>query len=254
MVFVAGCGARRLALPTDSGTPLPEFADIHMRVSEVCRGVRTLTGELTLSGRAGDDRVPRVNVESGFKQPALMRLDMRGPLGPTVATLAANGKSTTLILNRERRYVTGVRASEILGAMIGVTLEPPDLQAMLTGCVVPSPKPTAGRRHENGWASIDLEGGAVVYLQPVGQTGWRVRAGRRDEWRVEYPEWSEGASFPQKLVLRSEMPVRVEITASVSDVETNANLNDDPFTVQPPKDFAPLTIEELREAGPLGSQ
>src|SRR5688572_1959641 len=89
-LVLAGCGARQITLPADAGMPLPDFAEIHARVSEACRNVRTLTAELSLSGRAGAERVSRVTVDAGFKRPSMMRLDMRGPLGPTIAALASN--------------------------------------------------------------------------------------------------------------------------------------------------------------------
>jgi hypothetical protein len=40
-----------------------------------------------------------------------------------------------------------------------------DLQAILTGCVVPAPQATDGAATCNGWASIDLSGGATLYVQ-----------------------------------------------------------------------------------------
>ena len=90
-------------------------------------------------------------------------------------------------------------AEEILGALTGVTLAPADLQAILTGCVVPAPKPVGGRLHQNGWASIDLAGGATMYLRRKG--AWQMRAGRRNGWEVEYPSWQ--GTFPQVVRLRS---------------------------------------------------
>lgn len=249
----AGCGARRISLPTDAGAPLQDFQAAAASATEACRGVRTLTAELSLSGRAGPDRVPRATIEAGFKQPSMMRLDMRGPIGPTVATLGANGASATLILNRERRFISSAGPAEILGALIGVTLEPADLLAMLTGCVAPAPAATAGRRHGNGWASIDLQGGDTLYLAPAGG-GWRVRAGQRAGWRVEYPGWTAQSMFPPTVVLSSSTPVVVEIRTTVSELATNADLDDEPFTVTPPREYDPVTLDELRETGPLRSR
>jgi hypothetical protein len=192
-------------------------------------------------------------VEAGFKRPSMMRLDMRGPIGPTAATLAASGSAATLILHRDRRFVTGTSPGAILGALIGVTLDPGDLLAMLTGCVAPAPSATGGRRHTNGWASVDLEGGGALYLQPAGG-GWRVRAGQRDGWRVDYPDWTAQSLFPPRVVLSSDAPLMVEIRTTVSDVATNADLGDEPFTVTPPREYDPVTLDELRETGPLRSR
>ncbi|MBI4266658.1 MAG: hypothetical protein HY657_20000, partial [Acidobacteria bacterium] len=61
-----------MALPTDPGTPFPEFALVHAQVAAGCAGARTLTAELGLSGRAGGQRV-RGRVIAGFERPASMR-------------------------------------------------------------------------------------------------------------------------------------------------------------------------------------
>src|SRR5688500_1018285 len=56
-VSLAGCGARSAALPTDPGTPFADFAQVHAQLTEACRGVKTLTSELALAGRAGEQRL-----------------------------------------------------------------------------------------------------------------------------------------------------------------------------------------------------
>jgi outer membrane lipoprotein-sorting protein len=251
LVSAAGCGARRLALPTDAGTGLADFAPIHAAVSDACRGVRTLTTVLSLSGRAGDDRLGG-DVHTGIRRPAEMRLEGVDPFGRTVFLLVSDGLGATLLLEdeaREARVVRHTRADEILGALIGVALAPADLQAVLTGCVVPDPRAVGGRVHQNGLISIDLEGGAQLYLQRSGGT-WRVRAARRDNWEVQYVEWPEGARFPRRVLLLSETPVRVELRAALSDVQANVELPDAAFTLEVPPDATPLSLDILRESGP----
>jgi hypothetical protein len=105
--------------------------------------------------------------------------------------------------------------------------------------------------HANGWASIDLDGGATVYLQRMGS--WRVRAARRNAWEVDYPMW-EGM-FPQAIRLRSvNEPANVDMSATLSQVEVNVDINPSAFAVDVPGSATPLSIEELREAGPLGEK
>ena len=81
-----------------------------------------------------------------------------------------------LLLPRDERVVRGESAEAILGALTGVTLGPADLQALLTGCILPESKPVGGRLHANGWASIDLAGGATMYLRRMG--AWQITARR----------------------------------------------------------------------------
>ena len=128
-------------------------------------GVRTLTAELALSGRAGRQKL-RGRVVAGFARPSSMRLEGVAPFGPPAFILASRGDTAVLLLPRDSRVLRGAPAEDILGALTGVTLGPDDVQAILTGCVVPAPQATGGRLHGNGWASLDLAGGATLYLQP----------------------------------------------------------------------------------------
>ena len=213
-----------------------------------CSGVRTLTAELGLSGRAGDQRL-RGPIVAGFERPSSMRLEAVGLLGRRVFTLVARDGSGTLLLEGEARILRNAPPDAILAALTGVNLSPGDLQAILTGCVVPSPRPTAGRLHGNGLASIDLESGATIYLQRQANQ-WRLRAARRNGWQIEYAAW-EG-QFPRSVRLESASPdARVDLTTTISQLETNTDLDPAAFRVDAPAGARPLTLEELRQAGPL---
>jgi hypothetical protein len=245
-----GCGPRRISIPTDPGTPLPDFARIHADVSAACRGVRTLTAVLSLSGRAAGQSLGGT-VSAGFERPGSMLLELRrGPFGSLGFVFAASGSGATLYLPRENGVVRDVAADEILGALTGVTLAPDDLLAILTGCVVPSPAPARGRVHGNGWASIDLDGGATVYLQRAGGM-WQVRAASRGDLQVEYPEWPASSMFPARVTLRAMRPVDVDLRASVSQVGTNTALPARTFTIEIPPDTQTISLDELRANGPL---
>jgi hypothetical protein len=158
----------------------------------------------------------------------------------------------TLLFPREARVLEGDDAPAVLGALTGVALGPADLQAILTGCVTAEPRPTAGRLHASGWASIDLEAGRTLYLQSRNGT-WQLRAARRDGWQLEYQAW-QGA-FPQSVRLRSEgRDGNVDLVVTTSQVEANVAIDPAAFTVNIPARAEPLSIEELRKAGPLRGQ
>ncbi len=179
-----------------------------------------------------------------------MRLEAVAPLGPPAFILAARGNMAVFLLPRESRVLRSSRAEEILGALTGVTLAPADLQAILTGCVALMPQAMDGHVHANRWASIDLAGDARLYLQRQANA-WQLRAARRQGWQIEYPMWAGG--FPQSVRLQSEdSAVMVDVTAALSQVETNVDLDDAAFTVNVPANAQPISIEELRENGPLG--
>jgi outer membrane biogenesis lipoprotein LolB len=250
VTLTTACGPKRVPLPSDPGSPLPNYAELHDEVTASCRGGRTLTAELGLRGRVGGRRISG-RLHAGFERPASMRLEAVAPFGPPAFILAVRGDQAVLLLPRDDRVAKGQSAEAILGALTGVTLAPADLLAILTGCVLPASKPVGGRQHANGWASIDLDGGATMYMQRMG--AWRVRAGRRDGWEVDYPQWQ--GQFPQVIRLRSASdPGNVDLTATLAQIEVNIDVDPTAFTADVPASASPLSLEELREAGPLGER
>lgn len=247
-IALTGCAVRRLTLPSDSGAPLPDFAIVHAELSRACSGIRTLTAELSLSGHAGDQKL-RGRVLAGFERPSSMRLEGVAPFGAPAFILVSRGAEATLLLPRDQRVVRGARGDEILGALTGVSLAPADLQAVLTGCVMPAPRATSGRVHDNGWVSIDLEGGATVYAMRQGQS-WQLRAARRGPWQIEY---ITGGTLPASVRLHADTPVRVDLTAAIAQTETNVDLDSAAFTVTVPGDATPLSLDTLRANGPLSA-
>lgn len=250
-MLAASCAPRLVSLPSDPGAPLPDFAETYRTVTAACAGVRTLTAELGLSGRAGGQGV-RGRAIVGFERPQSMRLEGVAPFGPPAFIMVSRDMRGTLLLPRDNRVVRDEAPERILGALTGVALSPADLQAVLTGCVVPPGMPVAGRIHQNGWASIDVEGGASIYLEREGAQ-WRIRAGRRPGWQMEYPQW-QGA-FPADIRLRAlDSGLDVNLSATVSQLETNVSLDQSAFAVNVPPAAIELTLAELRRAGPLTPQ
>jgi hypothetical protein len=112
--------------------------------------------------------------------------------------------------------------------------------------------PTGGRLHANGWASIDLQGGGRLYLRRAAAQ-WELRAAQRDGWQLEY---TMGQSrFPASVRLTSDsQKVPVDLTTGLSQLEANVDLDAPVFRVDVPPDAEPLTLEELRDSGPLRAQ
>lgn len=246
LALTAACAQKTLTLPTGRGTPLPAAAQLHAETSKACSGVRTLTAELALAGRAGTERLSgRALV--GFRSPDAMRLEGLAPIGQPAFILAARGGTATLLLPRDDRVLRGASAEDILGALTGVALAPADLQAILTGCVVPSPKVASGSE-EGNWVILELDGGTTLYLQRE-REAWQLRAARRDTWQIEYPEWQ--GDFPRTVRLVATDGSTVDMTARLSQIETNITLEEKAFTVDVPRDALPITLDELRDLGPL---
>jgi len=257
-IALASCASlpKPITLPSDAGTPFADYAAVHSQLSSACTGVRTLTMEIGLSGRAGDDPL-RGRVLAGFERPSSMHLLGVAPFGPPGFILAARNGRGSLLLPRESLIIRDATPEAILGALTGVALDPADLLAVFTGCIVPAPRATGGRLHGGGLASIEVESAdqgsqrktATLYLQRNGSQ-WQLRAAKRERWQFEYTQGT--GSFPQSVRLISTNPdIRVGLTAALSQVETNQDIDPKAFVVEEPKNVMPMTLEELRQAGPL---
>jgi outer membrane biogenesis lipoprotein LolB len=246
-ICAAACAPKTLGLPAPGGAPLPNAADLHAETTKACTGVRTFTAELGLSGRAAEERI-RGRAVVGFESPDAMRLEGLAPIGQPAFILVSRASRATLLLPRDGRVLTGANAGDILGALTGVTLGPADLQAILTGCVVPSPKVLSGSE-QDGWVMLALDGGATLYLRRVRGTALELRAARRDNWQIEYADWQNG--LPRSVRIISTAAPAVDVRAQLSQLETNVDLEDAAFSVEVPADAQPITLGELREAGPL---
>lgn len=249
-ILTSACAGRRLELPSDPGTALPDYAAIHAEVARACTAVTTLTAEIALSGSAGGERL-RGTIHAGFKRPSSMRLELRvSPFGAPAFVLGATAQGATLLFPRNDQVLRDARSDEILAALTGLALSPADLQAILTGCVVAVPTPTGGRTHTGGWIAIDLRDRVTLYLRKV-DARWRVMAARRDDLRIDYAQWPETAAFPSRVLLKATTPVAVDLQAGLAQVETNGPIDDDAFSVRVPPTAEPMTLEELRQSGPL---
>jgi outer membrane lipoprotein-sorting protein len=247
------CAARGLQLPSGEGEAFPEYQRAFDEASRGCRDVRSLSAELTISGRAGGEKL-RGRVLAGLAAPGRLRLEAVAPFGPPVFILAASGTSATLLLPRDNRVLTGEPASAILGALVGLELGPDDLLAILSGCVVPSPEPSAGRRYTGGWVRVDLAGGAAAFLGQEGQR-WRIRSGVRPGLAIEYePAGDGGLSRVRLQVPANDGTPASDVRLGLSQVETNPQLGPEVFAVKVPRDATSMTLAEVRSAGPVGEK
>jgi hypothetical protein len=201
---------------------------------------------LALSGRAAGQRV-RGRVLAGFV-PAALRLEGMAPFGTPVFILVADGPRGTLLLSRDRRVVRDAAPEEILNALIGLRLGPDDLRALLSGCVKAAAEPAAGRRFGNDWIAVDLKTGGTLYLRRSDGQDWRIAAGRYGGLEIDYLEF-EGPR-PSRISLSG---TGLNLALSLSQVEIGGNLpRSELVTLKIHEGVAPLTLEELRRAGPLG--
>jgi hypothetical protein len=252
VLATAACAPKRLVLPGGPGTAVTDSRVPFEQASSLCRGVRTVRTTIALSGRAGGQRL-RGTLIAGLEQPDALRLEGVAPFGPPAFILVAHDESATLLLPRDNRVLTGVSAADILEALAGIRLDPAALRGILTGCVVADPRPAAGRIFQNGWMAIDVGDGAIAYLRQERAT-WRTVAGLLPGLEVRYRRIEGGLPRQLQIQSRADQPpaVAVDVTLTLSDLSTNVTLNASAFELDVPPDAAPMTLAELRDAGPLG--
>jgi hypothetical protein len=250
---VTACAPHNVSLPTGEGNPFPDYAQAWQEGTSRCRDVRSLSAELTISGRAGRQRL-RGHAIAGLAAPDRIRLEAAAPFGPPVFILVADGTTTTLLLPRDNRVLRGESSAAILDALVGLELGPSDLLAILSGCVAPGAQATGGRLFPSGWARLDLSGGATAYLQRDRQASWLIRAGVRQGLGFDY--LPGGDAVPASVRLRTEgsRDPRTDVSIGLSQVAVNPPLGLEVFTVRVPADAVRISLAELRQAGPLGEK
>jgi hypothetical protein len=140
--------------------------------------------------------------------------------------------------------------------MTGVSMTPAELRITLTGCADEREGAGDARSLGNGW--LVIPGSRRLYLRRAKPTDpWRVGAViSRDsagaEWRAEYSDFAGG--LPRSIRLASAEQNRFNLTLALSQIETNVALGDEAFRVQIPPAAAPITLAELRDAGPLADR
>jgi hypothetical protein len=250
-VAAGACASKRFAAPAGAGTPLADHGGLWQQAAGPCRGVRTLTAELALSGRAGETRM-RGRVQAGFA-PGGIRLEGVAPFGQPVFILVATPSGATLLLPRDERVVRAPNASEILDALVGVRLEPGALGAALTGCGVAA-DPIGATEHGDV-VRFAFADGVVFARRRAG--GLRIVAAETQSFLIEYPDaFDAGSVFPRRVrISRTASGAdRVDLTIELAQIETNVDLPAVAFTVDVPPGTIPMTIAQLRSAGPLGAR
>ena len=217
----------------------------------------TLTAEIGMSGRAGRQKL-RGRVVAGFARPAAMRLEGVAPFGPPAFILVARGENATLLLPRDEASSAARREARRYSRRADGRLPGPRRPA---GDPHWLRRPgAAGDRRASAWQWMGVDR-SVRGHQAVSRAGmfgrWRgvlaIACGhaRGLADRVSIVDRQLPAIGPPS-VYRAECRC-VDLTATLSQIETNNALEDAAFTVNVLPGAEPITLDELRDVGPLGS-
>jgi outer membrane lipoprotein-sorting protein len=248
LCLVAACAPKPPSLPTGSGSPFPDYQKAYEQATSSCRPIKTMTVSLAMSGKAGTMKL-RGRIDAGFEAPARARLEGRAPFGKPAFILVADGTRGTLVLPREDRVLQDAPPDRIVEALAGVLLGPDALRTVVSGCGLTVADPVAGRAFANGWTAVSLADG-TAYLRKNADK-WELAAATSGPLTVTYADYA--ASRPSTIRLRAESQnANADLTLRLSDVEINTTLHPKTFQVDLPERPVPLTLDELRRAGPLG--
>jgi hypothetical protein len=245
----AACAPPVPSLPSGAGVPFPDYAAAYQQATLRCKSVKTIASVLTISGRAVGQRFPRATLDVGFEAPDKVMLELPAP-GRPIFTFAANGNSSTLILARDGRVLEGAPPAATLEALTGIPFGPEELGGIVTGCGFAQAEPAGGRTFPGGRAAIDA-GNSVSYLAQS-ENQWRLVAARRGPWDVFYDEFVSGRPSSIRLVSMKDSRTRTDLRIRLSQVDVNEPIDPRAFSPAVPAGAKPITLDDLRQAGPLG--
>jgi outer membrane lipoprotein-sorting protein len=247
-LLCSACAPKQPVLPTGTGTPYPEFRSAYDSATHTCSAVKTITASMGMSGKAGGTKL-RGRVDAGFAAPGRARLEGIPPFGKPVFVLVAEGGKGTLVLTREDRVLRDAPPDQIVEALAGVPLGPDALRTAIAGCGFGTP-PADGRVYPNGWvAAASPEG--TTFLRPR-DAGWEVAGAERGVVTILYSDYENGRPSTIRLRATLQGHTTADLTLRLSDVDINTTLDARTFTVELPDHPIPLSLDELRRAGPLG--
>lgn len=241
------CAARIPPRPVGAPAADATAVDAFITATVACRGFRSLTGELTLSGRASGERI-RGRVIAGLEAGGSVRLEGVAPFGPPVFILAGRAERATLLLPREHRVLKETAVTDVLERLTGLALGADDLRLMISGCLVDNAAPSGGQQWPGGWQAVTLAADRVAYLR-LRQGVPVVVAADYGPWRLDFSEHLSG--FPRVVRVRRHDDPATDVTARVGELEVNTTINPLAFALEVPSDADPMTLDELRSVAPL---
>jgi outer membrane lipoprotein-sorting protein len=248
---LASCAPKPPLLPTtEPGTPYADFAAAYDEATASCRGVRTITASMGMSGRAGGTKL-RGRIDAGLEAPGRARLEGVPPFGKPVFVLVADAGKGTLVLTRDDRVLRDAPPDQIVEALVGVPLGPDDMRSILAGCGFADGAPASGvqlNAYSNEWVRLTFAGSQGFLMKRRG--AWRFVAATRGPVTVNYADNDSGRPGTVAIRARSEGRLTADIRLELSDVDVNTTLDPRAFDITPdlPAHPIPLTLEELRRA------
>ena len=248
---LAACAARVPPRPGGPSTADPTAVEAFTKATASCKGLRSMSGALRLSGRAGSEKL-RGTLLAGLSAPASIRFELVAPFGQPGFLLAGQDNRATLFIPRENRVLRDAAVPALLEKLTGLNLSASDLRLIITGCLAEAPEPGDGKSFAGDWQSVTLaapgpSGSITAYLRTV--NGARVVvAADYGAWRVDYANSING--YPRSVRIRSADGT-IDLSAAIDDLAINVGLEAAAFSLTVPKDAVAMSLDDLRSVAPL---
>ncbi len=233
-----------IQVPSGASVSVSEHRAIWNDLSRPCRSVQSTDLVITFRGFNGERSLRRTRARAAVKRPGLLRLEGMTPFGAPAFILIAKPDDAILLLPRERQVVQDASASDLLYFLSGLSLEPDDVHALLTGCVVQDGVSLSAQTYGDDWIAIDLSGGATVYsrrssISPV------ISMGKVGDIIVEYSEHVRG--LPRKLRIQTVAATPpTDLTIELTQVNVNTVINPEAFEVSVPPTFSSVAFDDFQ--------
>jgi hypothetical protein len=242
----SSCASVPFVPPVGPGEPAPDAAAAWAEATRACRGVASYKASLRVSGRIGGQRLPTtIDILTGAT-PTGIRLEGRAA-NRNLFRLAGTADEATLYLDDGHRSARG-RPEDLTDALMGMKLGPGRWLALLTGCVAAPPDFISGARYGADLAVTTPSGRVFLALA---HGAWRSVHGTFDGLVVTYGRFS--STLPDEWGLKSEAgrDPSIALSVSVNEIITGGAIDAKAFTLALPDDVTPMTLDELRQSGPL---
>jgi hypothetical protein len=173
------------------------------------------------------------------------------PIGPPVFILASAGDASTLLLPRDDRVLRGEPPAAILEALAGIRVTPDALRRLLAGCTAEEVDAQGVRAIGEEWVLARTGDRGTAYLRRL-KGRWRLAAVRGGTFDAELgPGDSAQPAFVHFSSPDASPAPTFDLTLRLSQVEVDADVPDEAFTVRVPADAVAISLDELRQSGPL---
>ena len=240
-----------MKLPSGPGAPATDAADVVAQATAACRGINTITLEISVHGSAGGHRL-RGRLTAGLARPASARLEANAPFGQPIFIFVASAADASLLLPRDKRVLEHGKPADVLEAVSGVPLDATSLRTLITGCAN-APDASDAVAFGDTWRVVPDGADNVYFRRSSSASSWQlVTTIRRDGWRADYAMFEH--NLPRAIHIVSEPAGRFDLQMDLSQVEINVPVAAEAFRLDRTAGAAPIGLDELRRSGPLGEK